>query len=111
VAGVEPTSEGKRYLVCFAIDYGTEIYRVQTDMAANGKETITSILIEVVVYAGLVTAYFFLVLHFLGGWLSEIYHRDRRLYAAVALCLIVGQGVVLETLTTALLLWIRSKMD
>jgi len=76
----------------------------------NGKETIASMLIELVVYAALVTSYFFLVLHFLGPWLAEIYQKDKRLYAAAALCLIICQGVVLESITTGLLRWIRSKV-
>jgi len=80
-------------------------------MDAKSRDSLISILIEVVVYAALVLAYFFLVLHFLGGWLLDIYQRDKRIYAVLALFLIVCQGVVLETLTTALLKWIRSKLD
>lgn len=62
---------------------------------------------ELVVYAGMVTAYFFLVLHFLGHWLGQLAQQQRKTYAVVTLLLIVGQGVVLEILTTALLRWIR----
>jgi hypothetical protein len=80
-------------------------------MDAKGKNAAVSILIELAIYAVLIVAYFFLALHFLGDWLAEIYHRDRRIYAVTALFLIVGQGVLLETLTTALLRWIRSKRD
>ena len=80
-------------------------------MDAKAKHTLISILIEVVVYAGLVAAYFFLVLHFLGGWLVELYDRDKRLYALVALVLIICQGVLLETITTTLLRFIRWKVD
>ena len=80
-------------------------------MDAKSKDSVISILIELVVYAALVTAYFFLVLHFMGNWLLEIYQRDRHIYAVVALFLIVCQGIVLETITTALLKWIRSKLD
>jgi hypothetical protein len=51
----------------------------------------------------LVTGYYFLVLHFLGGWLNQLFQSDRRLYAGVALGLIIGQGILLEMLTRLLL--------
>ena len=64
------------------------------------------------IYGALVVAYFFLVLHFLGGWLGDLYQGgDRRIYGLVALLLIICQGLLLETLTTGLLSWIRSKVD
>jgi len=80
-------------------------------MDAKGKNAVISFLIEVAIYAVLIVAYFFLVLHFLGDWLAQIYQRDRHIYAAAALLLIVGQGLLLEILTTALLQWIRSKRE
>jgi hypothetical protein len=60
-------------------------------------------LVELVAYALLVTGYFFLVLHFLGGALANLYDTNKTTYAVVTLALIVGQGVLLEMLTTALL--------
>jgi hypothetical protein len=72
-------------------------------MNGEARRSVKSFLIELVVYGALVLAYFFLVLKLLGGWLQSIYHDDRRLYAAVALGLIVCQGIVLEIITTALL--------
>ena len=71
------------------------------------RKVLRSFLVEIPVYAGLVTVYFFLVLHFLGGWLKEIYDANKLIYAIVALALIIGQGVVLETLTTWLLKIVR----
>lgn len=62
-----------------------------------------SFLIELVAYAALVLCYFFLVLVFLGDWLAELFHQSRWGYAATALGLIVGQGVLLEMLTAFLL--------
>lgn len=89
----------------------TSAIQKQNCMDAKSKNPVVSMLIELVVYGALVVGYFFLVLHFLGNSLLEIYERDKRIYAVVALCLIVGQGVILETLTTALLKWIRSKVE
>jgi hypothetical protein len=71
------------------------------------KAVFKSFSIELVVYAILVVGYFFLVLHFLGSWLYHLYHDERKIYAFMALALIVGQGIVLETLTRTLLRVIR----
>jgi hypothetical protein len=68
-----------------------------------------SFLVELAVYAVFVFAYFFLVLHFLGGWIKHIFDQNRTLYAFVALGLIITQGVVLEMLTTGLLQFIRRR--
>jgi hypothetical protein len=59
--------------------------------------------IELVVYAVLVTIYFFVALHFLGGWLKEVFDSHRTLYAFAAFALIVGQGILLEFVTSWLL--------
>jgi hypothetical protein len=80
-------------------------------MNGKFKSSLKSFLIELMVYAVMVVAYFFLVLHFLGDWLNHIFEHDRRIYAALALGLIVGQGIVLEVITTALLGFIRPRMD
>ena len=64
--------------------------------------------IQLLVYSALVLIYFFLVLHFLSHWLDSLFRDDRGVYAGVALGLIIGQGVALELLTTALLRLIRS---
>ena len=64
---------------------------------------VVSFLLELVVYAVLVTGYFFLVLHFLGGALRNLFETNKTTYAIVALALIIGQGVLLEVLSTALL--------
>ena len=66
-----------------------------------------SFLIELVIYAVFVLAYFFLVLNFLGHWVKLLSDQHRTLYAGVALALIVVQGIGLEMLTTALLKLIR----
>ncbi len=80
-------------------------------MAGNFWHWLKSFAIEIVVYALLVTAYFFLVLHLLGGWLEELFLGQRHLYAWVALLLIAGQGVLLEEITRWLLGWITRGKD
>ncbi len=69
--------------------------------------SLASFLIELAVYAGFVTAYFLLVLHFLGDWIQHIFKTNKTHYALVAVGLIAAQGVVLERLTTVLLWLIR----
>jgi hypothetical protein len=67
-------------------------------------------LLEILIYAGLVAAYFYLVLVYLGEWLGQLYHDNRRVYAFLALALIIVQGVVLEIVTSFLLRLIKSRI-
>jgi hypothetical protein len=75
------------------------------------KGVLKAFTMELAVYAGLVSAYAFLVLHFLGGWLFDLFNRDRKWYAAAALALIIAQGFMLEMLSRALLGLIRGKRE
>ena len=75
------------------------------------KTVLKSFSAELPVYAALVTIYFFLVLHFLGDWLFQLFNSERKLYAIVAVVLIIGQGYVLEILTRVLLGFIRGKKE
>ena len=72
------------------------------------KEFLKNSSIELLVYAALVLGYFFLVLHFLGNWLDGLFVNNRQLYAGAALGLILGQGIVLELLTTLLVRLVRA---
>ncbi len=75
------------------------------------ENSLRSLLLEFLVYTALVVGYFFLVLHFLGGWLHRLFQTERSFYAAVALILIVGQGFLLEALTRLLLNWIKPRRE
>ena len=68
-------------------------------------------MIELALYAVLVVTYFFLVLHFLGGWLHQLEVHHRYTYAGVAILLIIGQAVVLQNVTTYLLRLIRGRFE
>lgn len=72
-------------------------------------EIVKWFLVELALYAALVTVYFFLVLHSLGGVLLNLFQEERKLYAFAALALIIGQGIVLEILTRAVLRVFRRK--
>ena len=80
-------------------------------MKKETVKTLRAFLIELVIYAVLVVGYFFLVLHFLGESLYqlEIYHRYT--YGCVAILLIIGQAVVLESVTTFLLRMLRGRSE
>jgi hypothetical protein len=80
-------------------------------MTPEARKTFFSFLIELVVYGILVAAYFFLVLHFLGDWLADLDKRSVRLYASVAIGLIIGQSVVLEWVTTFLFRLLRGRSE
>lgn len=76
-------------------------------MKAETSTTVRAFLIELVVYGVLVTGYFFLVLHFLSGWLQDLHLHHVKIYALVAIALLIGQAVLLESLTTWLFRLLR----
>ena len=80
-------------------------------MKAETSRTFRAFLIELGVYALLVIGYFFLVLHLLGSWLLQLEIHHRYTYAGVAILLIIGQAVVLESVTTLLLRIIRGRSE
>ena len=73
--------------------------------------TVRAFSIELVIYALLVVAYFFLVLHLLGKWLYQLEVQHRYIYAALAILLIIGQAVLLEAITTFLIRLIRGRSE
>ena len=75
------------------------------------RRTLRAFVVELLLYAALVTVYFFAVLHFLGGWLVRLETHHIRVYAVVAILLIIGQAVVLEMVTTGLLRLLRGGLS
>ncbi len=61
-----------------------------------------SFLLEIAIYAPLVVLYFLLILRFANHRLTDLFLNNPRLYAFVATAAIVGQGVLLEWLTSLL---------
>ena len=80
-------------------------------MKADTRKTLFSFLTELVVYSILITFYFFLVLHFLGSWLEGLGKESIKLYALVAISLIIGQAVLLEWVTTFLFRLLRGRSE
>jgi hypothetical protein len=80
-------------------------------MKRDTADTLRAFLVELVIYAILVVGYFFLVLHFLGGWLYDLQQHHRYTYAGTAILLIIGQAVVLENVTSILLRLLRGRTE
>ena len=78
-------------------------------MKKSDAKSLRAFAIELAIYAVLVTAYFFLVLHLLGDWLYRLEMQHRILYAVVAILLIAGQAVVLDAITTLLFRILRRR--
>ncbi|HEY74640.1 MAG TPA: hypothetical protein G4O00_00475 [Thermoflexia bacterium] len=72
-------------------------------MNRRRSRLIRDILLETFLYGLFVVAYTAVVLRWLDGWLTRLFHSDLIAYAAVGLVLIVAQGVVLDLLTSFLL--------
>jgi hypothetical protein len=80
-------------------------------MTKEAARTFRAFAIELVIYAILIVAYFFLVLHLLGEWLYGLEIQHRYIYAGLSILLIVGQAVLLESLTTFLIRLIRGRSE
>jgi hypothetical protein len=79
------------------------VYAAFAAMKSKPKLALRPFFIEFLVYGALVSVYYFLVLHFLGNFLNQLFQTDRRLYTGLSLTLIIGQGMLLEMLTRLLL--------
>ena len=62
-------------------------------------------LFELFLYALLLVVYFAFVLHYLGGWFKDLFDHDRRLFAVMALVVMIGQTVCLE-IVSSFLIWL-----
>ena len=68
--------------------------------------------LEIAVYAALVTLYLATVLRLLRPFLLQQEHQNRPLYAVLALLLMLGQGIVLDVLTSLLVgLFARARRE
>ena len=75
------------------------------------EKTLRAFLVELALYAVFVTGYFFLVLHFLSGWLQDLHLHHVKIYALTTIVLIIGQAVLLESVTTWLLRLLRGRSE
>ncbi|MBV8176462.1 MAG: hypothetical protein JO151_18120 [Verrucomicrobia bacterium] len=66
------------------------------------RRTLFYLIIEVAIYAALVSLYVGLVLSFLVDWLKDLFAKEPALYAMVAILLMIVQAVALERVVTSL---------
>ena len=71
-------------------------------MHRDWKRLLRNFSIEIAIYAILVVIYFLLVLKFLSEPLTNLFYDRLKVYAILALILIVGQGILLELITSFL---------
>ena len=64
---------------------------------------------ELLLYAILLVAYFAFVLHYLGGWFKELYDHDRRLFAVMALVVMIAQTLSLGAVSSFLIWFLGGK--
>lgn len=67
------------------------------------KLLIRNLFIEILIYGILLVVYFFLVLRYLGNFLTDLFENQLFLYSILGLGLIVAQAVLLETITSYLI--------
>ncbi len=73
--------------------------------------TWTAFVFELLIYAALVVTYFVLVIHYMSDWFKHLFDTDRRLFAIMALLIMIGQTVVLEAVSSALIWLVRRKKN
>lgn len=78
-----------------------------TDETNSFRGLVINFAIELVVYGVLVVGYFYVVLRFLETFLADLYRDNISLYAFLGLGLVVGQGVLLEAITSFILDWLK----
>jgi hypothetical protein len=97
---------------CSIADESLTIFAAQGEsVREKATSNLKAFIIELVVYTVLVIAYVLLVLGLLGDWLKHLYDNGKTRYAFAALLLIIGQGVVLEMVTSLLLRLIKPRNE
>jgi len=75
------------------------------------QRTLLYLIIELAIYAALVSLYLAFVLSFLVDWLKDLYAKEPALYAIVAILLMIGQAIVLERLVASLVHLTRRRRE
>jgi hypothetical protein len=73
------------------------------------KRLVLNLIIEFIIYGGLVTLYFLVILRYLNEPIKNLFDNNLTVYAIVSLILIGLQGVLLERLTFYILDWVGLK--
>jgi len=106
--------------ICHGLQRGAASCKTASDVKRMARslptrkertKTLRAFLIELGIYAAFVTAYFLLVLHYLAGWLQDLHLHHVKVYALTTIVLIIGQAVLLESVTTWLLRLLRGRAE
>ena len=73
----------------------------------NRRLLVRNLIIELIIYGVMLVIYFFAVLRFLGGFLTQLFNDRLILYGFIGLGLIVIQAVFLDAITSFLLRLLR----
>jgi hypothetical protein len=73
------------------------------------KRLVVNLIIEFIIYGGLVTLYFLVILRYLNEPIKNLFDNNLTFYAIVSLILIGLQGVLLERVTFYILDWVGLK--
>ena len=77
--------------------------RWMASQSRHRRRLASTLAIDLVLYAVLVVAYFFVVLQWLNEPLAGLFREDMGHYALVSVLLILGQGLLLDIVTSSLL--------
>ena len=73
----------------------------------NIRILVRNFIIEILVYGVLLVGYFYLVLQYLGDFLTNLFDNQLPIYSFLGLGLIVAQAVLLEMVTSYLIRLLR----
>ena len=73
----------------------------------NIRILVRNFIVEILVYGVLLVGYFYLVLHYLGDFLTNLFDNQLHIYSFLGLGLIVAQAVLLEMVTSYLIRLLR----
>jgi hypothetical protein len=63
------------------------------------ENIVVRFIIELVIYAFLISVYLVVILHFLVGWLTDLFRQQPVVYAFASIILMIMQAVGLERVT------------
>jgi len=73
----------------------------------NIRILVRNFIVEILVYGVLLVGYFYLVLQYLGDFLTGLFDNQLHIYSFLGLGLIVAQAVLLEMVTSYLIRLLR----
>ena len=76
---------------------------------SDRRRILRAFIVETAIYSALVSGYALIALHYCGQWMKDLYDHHLYWYAVVALGIMIGQGLMLELVTTFIFRLLRRK--